>query len=77
MRVRDVNVQSALRHYVGLRKTMDMDTITRERFIALMQNDLIGLTYDLSSRGYHDLDRKTKIWTTIAAEFNLTNLLFY
>jgi len=49
---------------------MDMDTISRERFIALIQSHPIR--YDLSSRGYHDLGRKTKIWTTITAEFNLT-----
>ena len=74
MRVRDINVQSALRHFVGLCKTMDMDTITRELFIALIQSHPI--IYDLSSYGYHDLDKKTKIWTTIAAEFNFTGLLF-
>ena len=73
MRVRDVNVQSTLRHCVGLRKTMDMDAITRERFIALIQSHPI--IYDLSSHG-HDLDRRTKIWTTIAPEFNLAGLLF-
>ena len=67
MRVRDVNVQSALRHCVGLRKTMDMNAITRERFIELIQSHPI--MYDLSSRG-HDLDRKTKIWITL--QRNLT-----
>jgi len=50
---------------------MDMDTITMERFIALIQSRPI--IYDLSSRDDHDLDRKTNIWTTIAAEFNLTD----
>ena len=48
-----------------------LHTVTTELFIALVQRHRI--IYDLSSRGYHDQDRKTKVWTTIAAEFNLTS----
>jgi len=43
----------SLRH--SLRK-IEMDTVTTERFLSLIQSHPI--LYDLSSRGYHDKDRK-------------------
>ena len=53
---------------------MDMDTITTEQFIALVQSHPI--LYGLSARGYHVKTRKNNVWTTIATEFNITGNVF-
>jgi len=53
---------------------MDMETVTTDRFIALVKRHPI--LYDLSARGYHDQDRKNNVWTIIAAEFNIIGTFF-
>jgi hypothetical protein len=49
---------------------MDMDTVAIERFISTIESHPI--LYDLSSKGYHDQDRKNNVWRSVAADFNLT-----